>query len=510
MKNPSKKIIKELIFLCKQGQQLNVVDRVNSLIESYPNSVDLWNVLGAANVGLKRLKEAEKCFEKIVILNPDFTPAHYNLGNILQNQGKYFEAILSYKKAIKTKPDYSEVYYSLGNTQVFLGQYKSAISSYKHAIKINPDYVDAYMHLGNVQKLLGKLSDAISNYKQAIEIKPDYAQCYNNYIDSVKVQYNDPILIKLKKFISKKNISEKDKIYCHFAMGKAQLDLKNFDEGFKFLNIGNKLRKDELKFNIEKYENIFFKIKDCFKNLNLEKDTTNLLSSTNPIFILGMPRSGTTLVEQILSSHSEIQDGGELEFLKNSINSINWQSKKIEMEDIKKIKKEYIKLLEQISKSPYITDKMPLNFQWIGFILYAFPNAKIIHLKRNPMAVCWSNYKLYFVSKDMDFSFNQIDIAKYYKLYENLMEFWHKQFPKKIYDFNYEKLTENQEGQTRKLFDYLGLKWDKEVLNFHRNQRAVKTASSDQVRKNIYKGSSNEWRKYKKWLMPMSNYLNIN
>ena len=153
---------------------------------------------------------------------------------------------------------------------------------------------------------------------------------------------------------------------------------------------------------------------------------------------------------------------------------------------------------------------MPLNFQWIGFILYAFPSAKIIHLKRNPMAICWSNYKLYFVSKDMDFSFNQIDIAKYYKLYENLMEFWHKQFPKKIYDFNYEKLTENQEGQTRKLFDYLGLKWDKEVLNFHRNQRAVKTASSDQVRKNIYKGSSNEWRKYKKWLMPMSNYLNIN
>ena len=153
---------------------------------------------------------------------------------------------------------------------------------------------------------------------------------------------------------------------------------------------------------------------------------------------------------------------------------------------------------------------MPLNFQWIGFILYAFPNAKIIHLKRNPMAICWSNYKLYFVSKDMDFSFNQIDIAKYYKLYENLMEFWHKKFPKKIYDFDYEKLTENQEEQTRKLFDYLGLKWDKEVLNFHRNQRAVKTASSDQVRKNIYKGSSNEWGKYKKWLMPMSNYLNIN
>ena len=113
-------------------------------------------------------------------------------------------------------------------------------------------------------------------------------------------------------------------------------------------------------------------------------------------------------------------------------------------------------------------------------------------------------------AKDMDFSFNQIDIAKYYKLYENLMEFWHKQFPKKIYDFNYEKLTENQEEQTRKLFDYLGLKWDKEVLNFHRNQRAVKTASSDQVRKNIYKGSSNEWKKYKKWLIPMSNYLNIN
>ena len=434
--------IEELVVMYNQGKLKNVIKKAKQLITQYPQSIFLWNILGLTNAGIKKLNEAEKCFQTTIKLKPDFVEAHYNLGN--------------------------------------------------------------------AQKKLGKHSAALASYAQAIKLKPDYAQSYINYVNLVKIKYDDPILLQLEKIICKKNISEEDKVYSSFAMGKAQLDLNEFDKGFKFLNTGNSLRKKKMKYTIQKSKNIFSKIMHRFKELQFKEEKLNTFSNAQPIFILGMPRSGTTLVEQILSSHSAICGAGELEFLKNAINSIDWQNTKIQKRDIKKIREEYIFQLNKISKLPYITDKMPLNFQWIGFIVYAFPEAKIIHLKRDAMAVCWSNYKLNFESEGMAFSFDQIDIAKYYKLYEDLMKYWHEKFPKKIYDFNYEALTKNQEEQTRKLFEYLEIDWEKAVLNFHKNDRAVQTASNTQIRQKIYQGSSQEWKNYKPWLQPMINHLNKN
>ena len=468
--------IEELVVMYNQGKLKNVIKKAKQLIAQYPQSIFLWNILGLTNAGIKKLNEAEKCFQTTIKLKPDFVEAHYNLGN----------------------------------AQKKLGKHSDALASYAQAIKLKPDFVEAHNNLGNTQKELGKHSDAVDSYVRAIEKKPDYAQSYINYVNLVKIKYDDPILLQLKKIICKKNISEEDKVYSSFAMGKAQLDLNEFDKGFKFLNTGNSLRKKKMKYTIQKSKNIFSKIMHRFKELQFKEEKLNTFSNAQPIFILGMPRSGTTLVEQILSSHSAICGAGELEFLKNAINSTDWQNTKIQKKDIKKIREEYIFQLNKISKLPYTTDKMPLNFQWIGFIAYAFPKAKIIHLKRDAMAVCWSNYKLNFESEGMAFSFDQIDIAKYYKLYEDLMEYWHKKFPKKIYDLNYEVLTKNQEEQTRKLLDYLEIEWEETVLNFHKNDRAVQTASSNQIRKKIYQGSSQEWKKYKQWLQPMINHLNKN
>ena len=468
--------IEELVVMYNQGKLKNVIKKAKQLITQYPQSIFLWNILGLTNAGIKKLNEAEKCFQTTIKLKPDFVEAHYNLGN----------------------------------AQKKLGKHSAALASYAQAIKLKPDFVEAHNNLGNTQKELGKYSDAVANYVRAIENKPDYAQGYINYVNLVKIKYDDPILLQLEKIICKKNISEEDKVYSSFAMGKAQLDLNEFDKGFKFLNTGNSLRKKKMKYTIQKSKNIFSKIMHRFKELQFKEEKLNTFSNAQPIFILGMPRSGTTLVEQILSSHSAICGAGELEFLKNAINSIDWQNTKIQKKDIKKIREEYIFQLNKISKLPYITDKMPLNFQWIGFIVYAFPEAKIIHLKRDAMAVCWSNYKLNFESEGMAFSFDQIDIAKYYKLYEDLMKYWHEKFPKKIYDFNYEALTKNQEEQTRKLFEYLEIDWEKAVLNFHKNDRAVQTASNTQIRQKIYQGSSQEWKNYKPWLQPMINHLNKN
>ena len=475
-KNISKDKIEKLTLLFNRGNLLELIKEAKQLILKYPNSIFLWNILGASNARLKKLNESEKCFYTSIKLNPNFIEGHYNLGKTQKELGKLTEAISSYKKAIEIRPDYAEFYNEIGGAQIELG----------------------------------KISEGVSSYKKAIEIRSNFAEAYNNYTDSVKIQINDPILLKLDKLINKKNLSEKDSTYLFFAMGKAQLDIEKPEKGLQLIIAGNSLRKKELKYKTQKSKDIFDKIKNNFKELNIKNEKTSPDSISQPIFIVGMPRSGTTLVEQILSSHSSIYGAGELDFLDNAINLIDWQNNKIQKKDIIEIRKNYINELKKISKTTYTTDKMPLNFRWIGFIAYAFPNAKILHIKRDAMATCWSNYKNNFSKAGLSFSFDQIDIAEYYKLYEDLMKFWQKKFPEKIYELNYDKLTENQELESRKIFNYLGLKWENSVLEFHNYNRVIQTHSNIQVRKKMYRGSSQQWKKYKPWLQPMLNNLKKN
>jgi hypothetical protein len=218
-----------------------------------------------------------------------------------------------------------------------------------------------------------------------------------------------------------------------------------------------------------------------------------------------MPRSGTTLVEQIISSHHEVYGAGELNNLKKFatpifLNHANSNNKVINDEDILSLRNNYLDSLSELNfKEKIMTDKMPINFRLIGFILSAIPEAKIVHVKRDARATCWSNYKHYFSSGN-GFTFDQEDLSKFYGLYKEIMDFWHKLFPNKIYDLNYEKLTENQKKETEKLLKYCELDWDKKCLEFHKNDRGIKTASASQVRQKMYQGSSDAWKQYEPYI----------
>ena len=223
-----------------------------------------------------------------------------------------------------------------------------------------------------------------------------------------------------------------------------------------------------------------------------------------------MPRSGTSLIEQIVSNHSEVHGAGELDLLPISLKNSDWQNS-VDLEEVsQKIRKEYLEKISLISKKKYITDKLPGNFKRIGFILNALPESKIIHLQRNPMAICWSNYKSSFNSKGMAFTLNQKYTAEYYLLYKDLMKFWNERYSEKIINVNYENLVENFEEEVKKLFVKLNLNWEKQLYDFHKNERPVETASFMQVRSKIYKKSSEEWKKYSNHLESMMEILSKN
>ena len=312
------------------------------------------------------------------------------------------------------------------------------------------------------------------------------------------------------------NVSNTDKTHLSFALAKVYEDINNDEQFFEYLNEGNRLRKKELNYNIKASIKFHSDITKLFTK-NSPKIQKKSLSSINvkPIFIVGMPRSGTSLVEQIISSHHLVHGAGELNNFKNIVtpflkNYINKVSKTITEDNLLKVRNGYIQSLSDLKTSKkIITDKMPVNFRLIGLILAAFPEAKIIHTLRDPVATCWSNYKHYFANEN-GFTFNQQDLAKFFKLYTEMMDFWHKLFPGQIYDLTYEKLTKNQKEETQALLNYCDLDWDEDCLNFHKNERAVHTASASQVRQKMYQGSSEAWKKYEAYLKPLIDGLSDN
>ena len=297
------------------------------------------------------------------------------------------------------------------------------------------------------------------------------------------------------------NLNEKEHIQICFALAKVFKDLGQIKKSFDFLKEGNACQKRFLNYKISQDQKLFLRIKQSARHiqeraLKLSKKD----SSPTPIFILGMPRSGTSLIEQIISSHTQVMGAGELWDINFHGASLSIGDKKCGEKAIKKFRNIYLKKISKISEGvSYVTDKMPQNFLHIALICSAFPEAKIVHTRRQPAATCWSNFKEYFPN-GINYSFNLDDIVHYYSLYEDLMMFWNQYYKERIYHLDYELLTHNQNSATRDLISYLGLNWEDRCLYPERNNRSVRTASQQQVRSKVYRGSSDEWKKYKPFL----------
>jgi len=543
---PNRNQLEAIVDLHKTGQFQKALFVIDDLIRTYDNDPFLFNIKGSCLCETGDLNASIISFERAIALKPDYAEAlfnlgvahqklnqpemaiesyekalgiqhayprvHHNLGIIFYLKGQLNSAIKCFEWAVAYSPNYSEAYYSLGLACQKNRQFEEAKKHFEKAISVNPNYAQVYESLGILCEIINLPNEALGNFEKALKVNPHLTNSYRNLSKLKKFKAKDPLISQMESLYSNSDLHSSHKINLCFSLAKAYEDLNHQDNFFKFLNEGNELRKKELGYDITQSQNVHSTIVNLFSSkqslINKPKDKPSI----RPIFIVGMPRSGTSLLEQIISSHHEVYGAGELLTLRKVIDPIlnkylNNNKYKITKKDYLLIREQYLDSLSNLNVSnKIITDKMPVNFRLIGFILSAMPEAKIIHIKRDARATCWSNYQQYFTDGN-GFSFDQEDLVKFYALYSEMMDFWHKLFPNKIYDISYEELTINQKKETQKLLNYCELDWDENCLKFHKNVRGVVTASKAQVRKKMYQGSSEAWKKYESNLKTLTEGL---
>ena len=508
-----------------KGIVLRDLNHTSEAIKSYQNAVNIkkdypeaHNNLANVYFHLKSFGPSIEHYELAIKYNPSFAEAYKNLGIVYRAIERYDKAGENFDKALSINPDFVLATNYRGLVYQDMGQHDDAIKFYDKALQLNPNFVDAINKIGLVYTEKNQIKDAIKAFEKAINLKPKSAQAYYNLIFGIREYHATDKQVKtIHSLLEAENLSKDDRILLNFTLAKVNEDLGKNKTFFKYLNEANKLRREKLNYSFGQSQDqkLFKEIKNIFNDKSPLTIENNLDQSTSIklIFIVGMPRSGTSLVEQIISSHPEVYGAGELNAIGRLcvplvFNKSLSKANKISEQAIKSIRSNYLDLLARFdSQERIITDKAPLNFRFIGHILSAFPEAKIIHLKRDPVAICWSIYKSNWSGLGNSFSYNMDDLVNYYGLYENLMGFWHQKFPDKIYDINYEKLTTHQESESKKLINYCGLDWDQNCLEFYKNTRVVKTASSLQVRQKMYQGSSEAWKEYASYLKPLINGL---
>ena len=463
------------LSLSALGKNYEAIDILNLALDSNPKNIYVLNNLGLIKSNLNQNKEAREYLEKAISIKENFMDALLNLGNLDLKEGK-------------TESSKKNLYKALEQS-----------NSPQTDVTINMALGNMYQQMGNFEKAKNNF-EIVSKIDQSNTAADKSISTMHNYLDN-----QDPHLISMLKKKDKIKDDENLKL-LYFALGKAYEDIENFKESFRYLKLGNKIADRQINYNINNDKNLFTEIIRIFKSSH-KNETTD--SNKKIIFILGMPRSGTTLVEQIISSHKNVYGGGELSYMEDTMKKVIgykagegkalYESfknfKKFSYKELKVAEFEYAeKLKSHIYNEDFITDKAPLNFRWIGFIKLIFPNSKIIHCCRNSMDICYSNFKNSFSGSSLGFCYNMKKLGNYFNMYKNLMSFWNDEFKNKIYNLTYENLINNKKVEVEKLLKFCDLEWDENCLNPHKNKKLVGTASLAQIRSPIYQSSINKWK----------------
>lgn len=469
--------------------------------------------LGCALLALDQPQDALTAFAAAMTLNPDYAETYVNTAEALMMLGKHDEALSSYHIALKLSPEAAEIHNKLGAALYAMGRHAEALEALEAARSRAPEASAVQNNIGAVLGAMGDRKTAAGHFAQAIALRPDYAEAHFNLCNHRKHEAEDPHLDEMRRLLARRDLPALDRIFLDFGLGKALEDAGLWEESFARYQEGNSLRKRESGYSLRTDLALFARIRAAFPEAGPPAIPERPDDGPRPVFVLGMPRSGTSLVEQILASHSSVHGAGELEFMARAAGrALGLAGASLDgpvtAEQLCLVRDEYrVELAKLGITRPVVVDKMPLNFRFVGFIAAAMPEARIIHIERDPVATCWSIFKHRFTSRGNGYAYDLEDLGRYFRLYRELMAFWHQRFPGRILDVNYEHLTENQEADSFRMISHAGLDWEEACLAFHQTPRAVMTASAAQVRRKMYRGSSEAWHNYEPWLGPLKAAL---
>ena len=521
-KKPTKFEVDKLVELHTRQDFVSLEKYCRSLLEEYPNHHEVQNWFGVALAGQELYEESLNVFFKALA----DTDKNLAKAKTLNNAGVSFiklddpsSAIIYLNKAIQEDPNNVSAHFNLANALRNVGETESSVQVYKEALKIDPKHANSIIYYSLALKTLGKFEESILLCKKALEIRQDWGMVHRHLSSMVKYKKDNEHFKIMLSLIDDKNLLKEDKMHICFGLSKAFEDIKEYKKAFSFLSKANDLYRKEIKFSTKNSNNWFKSVKNVFSKefCEISKDENSELGE-GIIFVLGMPRSGTSLVEQILSSHSKVFGAGELKHFRKSVDRVFVEAdgKKFPHNvdlypkaSFLEVGREYENMISSLrGDSPFFVDKMPYNFMYLPLIKLSLPKSKIVLTERNPIDNCLSIYKQKFGIGNA-YAYNQKELAEYYNSYKDIVKNWKEIFNEQIFSLNYEQLLNNQKEVTSNLLEFCNLDWEDACLEFHKTDRTNKTASSVQVRQPLYTSSVKLWKNYKEQLSPLINALKL-
>jgi len=482
-----------------------------------PDNVSAMRLWASIGIKQKQYASAEVLLKRAVTLAPGFSRAWADLVTVQFEQDKSEDAIKSAKRLIKLDPRVLNGHLLLASACAAGARYQDALESFDKALEISPDHVGALCGKGNTCRTIGDQDGAITAFRRSIKADPLFAEAYWNLANLKTFRFRNSEVGDMLALVGDERIPPEGQEELNNALGLEFEGRLEYDRAFEFIDRGNQLRRErEFYDQVENEEMVDTSI-ETFTQQFIQDNYGHGDPAHDPIFIVGLPRSGSTLLEQILSSHSRVEGTHELRDLALTIRSNRKLSGRgihypkfltnIDEDGFKSLGSEYIERTRRHRGGrPFFTDKNPNNYVHVGLLHLILPNAKIINARRHPLDSCFGCYKQLF-ARGQPFTYDLFELGEHYLQYQRLMDHWHEVLPGKVLDVQYEEVVADLEGQVRRILEYCELGWEDACLRFHETSRAVKSASSEQVRRPIYSSSVNSWRRYEPHLGPLIEVL---
>lgn len=490
--------------------RLDVAERILKphLIED-PFDVRAIRMLAELAARIGRLKDSETLLRRALEIDPGFTAARTNLALVLGRLGRPAEAMELIDEIIAAQPDATGLFNLRAATLGRLGEFEQGVALYEQAIANRPNQPKVWMSYAHMLKTLGRQSEAVAAYRRAITLKPTLGEAWWSLANLKTVRFEPSDVEAMERALASPGLADDDLFHLDFALGKALHDAGEVDRAFVHYAAGNSRRRKYHPFRVSDVQALVDRSVEIFSRQFLS--VGGGCAARDPIFVVGMPRSGSTLVEQILSSHSKIEGTGELgDFPQLARGGRHYPGDIPALSPAQRseIGDAYLKrtAIHRRTDRPLFIDKLPNNWMFVPFIHLVFPNAKIIDTRRHPLGCCFSNFRQHF-ARGQDFTYDLSDLGHYYADYVRLMAHVDAVLPGRVHRVIYERMVNDTEGEVRALLDYCGVEFEAACLEFHKTERAVRTASSEQVRQPIYRDATDEWRAYESHLGPLIDAL---